>query len=94
MKVDSVCRMYGVDCPAGGGHVIRIGKVFVPPTATVEDLHLKIAEQKGVTVADLSRALEQEQCEIHNQVVQFTADKVRFVDDSENPPNQSEFVSS
>jgi hypothetical protein len=92
MTENHVPRIYGVDCPEGGDHVIRLAKAL-PETLTMDDLHREVAKQEGIAVGDLGHVLRSEYCKVHNEMVQFTMDKIRFIDDSENPPYQPDFVS-
>jgi hypothetical protein len=92
MESKSVPRMYGVDCPKGGGHVIRIGKVVLPSNATEEDLKMQIAAQQQVEVADLGKFIQYERCLVHGEEMPIVLSNVRFVSDDEDPSNQPDFV--
>jgi hypothetical protein len=92
MSDDLIGRIYGVDCPDGEGHVIRLAKALLPSAATVKDLRNYVAEKEGLKVSELCNAWREEFCEVHNLTVHISLDQVRFVEDSENPVYQPDMV--
>jgi len=70
--------MYGVTCPLPGhsDHVVREGKIWLQPNAQVSDL----LDALGV----IPGTLENDQCPVSGTGIQFLADDVRFVEDTDS----------
>ncbi len=80
MDTGDQLTMYGVTCRKCGA-AVRLGKIWLPIGAHISDLQDRLRAQYGLVNHDT--------CPVCNAAVQFSLDEIRFVADSEMPP---EFV--
>lgn len=77
MDTGDQLRMYGVTCK-NCGSAVRLGKIWVPIGAQTSDLRDRLRGQYG--------SVNHDTCPVCNAVVQFSLHEIRFVADSEQPP--------
>jgi hypothetical protein len=84
MPGEDIPRMYGVTCPNStpdSFHTVRLGKATLPADATTAKLHKQVVENNELTGFSL--------CPVCNVDIPVVLDHVRFVDDSEAPPEHA-----
>lgn len=77
MDTGDQLQMYGVTCKKCGA-AVRLGKIWLPIGAQTSDLRDRLHGLFGMVNLDT--------CPICNADVQFSLDEIRFVADSETPP--------
>jgi hypothetical protein len=88
MPDKDVARMYGVTCPNENPqiHPARLGKEILSPDAPVSELQRKARAAHGPVDSTV--------CPVCGTGISFSPDQVRFVDDSEWPPEHEVDTSS
>lgn len=80
MDEPEVLRMFGITCPTCG-KAARLGKLWLPPNAQISDLRATLRALGGLVDHDV--------CPVCFVVNQVSLDDIKFVDDSEPPPELS-----
>ena len=83
MPDETVPRMYGITCPNSSPrvHAIRLGKECLPLNAPVSALQHAVARREG--------QIGSTECPVCSNGFTYSLEDVRFVDDSEWPPEHA-----